>query len=140
MTRRLLVTGARDLPGRDEARVAAALVDALRATFDPAGGPVTLVHGDAPGVDRFAAALWQRWGWPVEAHPADWKGRGKAAGPERNQRMVDAGADVCAACPGPDSVGTWDCVGRARDAGIPVHAYPLSHPDDDIRDREEARR
>jgi hypothetical protein len=43
-----------------------------------------------------------------------------AQGHYRNQQMVDAGATICFAFPLDGSVGTWDCVRRARAAGIPV--------------------
>lgn len=59
------------------------------------------------------------WNVEQEVHDADWNEYGRAAGPIRNQEMVDAGADVCLAFPtgGP---GTRDCMRRARDAGIRV--------------------
>lgn len=80
---------------------------------------LTLVHGDAPGLDWTAAMVARELGWNVEAHPADWS-RGPKAGPERNQRMADAGAAVCLAFPQKGSKGTWDCMKRAFEAGIPV--------------------
>lgn len=80
---------------------------------------VVLVHGDAQGLDRTAARIAERFKWVTEPHPADWS-RGSRAGPERNQRMVDLGADLCLAFPMRGSRGTWDCVRRAFDAGIPV--------------------
>lgn len=81
-----------------------------------------LLHGDAQGVDRRAAEIAVALGWTVEPFPAD-RSRGPKAGPERNQRMVDAGADVCLAFPRVASKGTWDCVRRARAAGIKVLIY-----------------
>lgn len=82
-------------------------------------GPGLVVHGDAQGCDRMAAAYAVRAGWPTpEPHPADWS-RGKVGGRERNQLMVDLGADVCLAFPRRGSIGTFDCLVRARRAGIP---------------------
>jgi hypothetical protein len=87
-------------------------------------GPGLVVHGDARGLDRVAARVAIALGWPTpEAHPADWDRHGPPAGGRRNQLMVDLGADVCLAFPGPTSTGTWDCVRRARAAGIPVVVY-----------------
>jgi hypothetical protein len=96
-----------------------------------------LVHGNAPGWDRLAAAVWRAWGGVDEPHPADWDGpcretcaphhrrfrfRGSdycpAAGNYRNQEMADLGADECVA--GPGGSGTRDMVRRAKAAGIPV--------------------
>jgi hypothetical protein len=59
---------------------------------------------------------------PPEPYPADWS-FGKSGGPVRNQKMVDAGADVCLAFPLPDSTGTVDCMERARIAGIPTLVF-----------------
>jgi len=87
----------------------------------------TLVHGSAPGADAIADQ-WARernasagcvQGWcGIERFPADWKKRGKAAGPIRNSEMVAAGADMVIAFPG--DRGTADCVSKAKTAGILV--------------------
>ena len=91
--------------------------------LDDEGLRATLVHGGCPtGADREAASFWRITGRPVEPHPANWQRYGKAAGPRRNQEMVDAGADQCIAFfkRGAANRGTADCVARARAAGIPV--------------------
>ena len=79
---------------------------------------VTIVHGAAPGADRLAAVEATLRGLDVEAHPAYWNAYGKAAGPIRNQRMLDAGAELVIAFPG--GRGTADMVRRSREAGIVV--------------------
>lgn len=83
--------------------------------------PVTcLIEGGALGADRLA----RRWaytvgGITVETFPADWGAHGKAAGPIRNQRMIDEGKpDVVLAFPG--GRGTADMIRRAEAAGIRV--------------------
>lgn len=53
----------------------------------------------------------------VEPHPADWS-RGKRAGHDRNQLMVDLGADAVLAFPTRSSRGTYDCAARVERAGI----------------------
>ncbi len=82
--------------------------------------PFTLVHGGATGVDAIAAG-WgaAQAGVTVEVHPADWS-MGRPAGPIRNAKMIAYGADLVLAFPWRDSRGTWDCVNKARAAGIPV--------------------
>jgi hypothetical protein len=87
------------------------------------GEAVVVVHGHCPtGADHWAD-LWASETLDpevsVERHPADWS-RGKRGGPERNARMVAAGADVCLAFPLPGSRGTVDCMRKAQAAGIPV--------------------
>lgn len=63
------------------------------------------------------------WGGTVERHPAEWDKHGKAAGPIRNQKMVDLGATVCLAFPLPGSRGTAHCMSAARKASIPVWIF-----------------
>jgi hypothetical protein len=57
-------------------------------------------------------------GVTVEAYPADWKKHGRAAGPIRNQRMLDENPDILVAFPG--GKGTADMVARARKASLTV--------------------
>lgn len=78
-------------------------------------------QGEAPGVDQ----MWKRAGqtsrWTRDSMPAPWNELGNAAGPIRNQAMVDKGADLCIGIVTTiESVGTRDCLERARLAGIPT--------------------
>lgn len=110
---RILVTGSRHWTDRDA--IASGLFSQSR------GAPATLIHGAALGADSLAAEIAASWGWEVRAFPADWDKYGKAAGPIRNQQMLDeADPDVVIAFPMPDSRGTLDMMNRARYAGIPV--------------------
>ena len=119
MTYRLLVTGSRHW------RNVPVVESELGAWWDEVGRDrdAVLVHGSAAGLDSIAATVWQQWGLPVEPHPANWRRYGRAAGPNRNQEMVDLGADVCLAFPLGESRGTRDCMRRASEAGIPVIDY-----------------
>ena len=114
---RILITGSRHWG--DAAAVNKALLDATNG-MDRAR--VTVVHGNAQGADRHAGNAAEFYGMNVEVHPADWNKHGKAAGPIRNQKMVDLGADICLAFPHPTfkSVGTRHCMKAAEKAGIPV--------------------
>lgn len=113
---RILVTGSRH--HTDEHLIAAALADAL-TELSPTSA-VTLVSGNARGADALAEKYADALGMDVERHPADWGKHGRAAGPKRNQQMVDLGADLCLAFPLEESRGTYDCIRRARAAGIEV--------------------
>lgn len=81
---------------------------------------VVLVHGNARGADKMAAKIAEELGWTPEPHDADWKKYKNAAGPIRNQEMVDLGADLCLGFPTPASIGTYDCMEKARQAKIHV--------------------
>lgn len=84
---------------------------------------VTILHGAcSTGVDRVAQAWAERHMMGIKRRPAKWNTFGKAAGPKRNQEMVDMKPDYCLAFPS-NGTGTADCAKRAADAGIPVF-YP----------------
>lgn len=83
-----------------------------------------LIQGGARGADRSAAECARGLGIKVVTVPADWRTHGKAAGPIRNQRMIDDfKPDLVLAFPG--GRGTADMVSRARAAGIEV-IFPVS--------------
>lgn len=89
-------------------------------------GPLTtIVHGDARGADKMCAFVARQLGYQVHAHPAKWDVYGKAAGPLRNQEMVDCHRDIELVLAFHDdlrhSKGTADMVRVARMAGIPVN-------------------
>jgi hypothetical protein len=122
---RILVTGSREPSVGDVRLILRELGLATREAIDK-GEPVVIVHGAAPGVDTIA----KRWairtdGVAHEPHPADWRYSGGWAGHIRNQAMVSQGADLCLAFPGPGSRGTYDCMRRAEEAGIPVKVCGL---------------
>jgi hypothetical protein len=122
VTKRILITGSRDWT--DRATIEAALSEQWSPTECPVGQ--VLVSGACPtGADRIAEDVWLQMGGDVERHPADWDKHGKAAGPRRNQEMVDLGAAICLAFPLPNSRGTKHCMAAAERAGIPVHVF---HP------------
>jgi hypothetical protein len=119
---RLLVTGSRtwhDIPSIEQAL-------AVILARHPEG--ILLVHGGCPrGADAIAAAYAARTpGYQIEAHPADWRRYGRAAGYRRNAEMIALGADGCAAFIRGGSPGSTSAVRLARAAGIPVwlHAQP----------------
>ena len=118
---RTLVTGSRHWTDRD--LLESTLEDFLGSQRIPPD-QVALVVGDCPtGADAMAVEWATRVGIPESQRKpfqADWATHGRAAGPMRNQDMVDSGADWCFAFPLPGSRGTWDCVRRAGKAEIPV--------------------
>lgn len=111
---RVLVCGGRDYC--DSSRVWGEL-DALHRTAKH--DCMVVIQGGATGADCIArewcCARYVRY----ENYPADWKAHGKAAGPMRNQRMLEQGQpDLVLAFPG--GRGTADMVRRAKVAGIKV--------------------
>jgi hypothetical protein len=112
---RVLICGGRnfkDLPFLDRT------LDALHAKRPFSA----VIHGGARGADEMAHFWAGATGVCTEVYHADWRKHGKAAGPRRNQRMLDeATPDLVVAFPG--GAGTTDMVKRARKAGVQVIAY-----------------
>ena len=123
---RLLVCGGREYSNRDALFAA---IDAIVPWYEPdADGNtlpkgVTIISGGARGADQIAED-WAAINWTeLEVFKADWTKHGRAAGPIRNQRMLDEGKpDAVLAAAG--GTGTADMIRRAKAAGIPVHYCP----------------
>jgi len=114
-----LVCGGRDYADRERVRE---ILDDIHALT-----PITtLVHGAAPGADSLAFEWAIANNIPARSFPADWQKHGKAAGPIRNQQMLDEGRpDIVVAFPG--GRGTADMVTRSRAHGAsPQRIYEVS--------------
>lgn len=138
---RLLVTGPRDLQGAEVIWLPLwMLVHAKKS--------IIVEHGACPtGADLYAHEWIELPGQPwnrehrnyepkeqclalEDPHPANWGKYGKAAGPIRNQEMVDVDPtpDACFAWPSPDCRGTLDCMARSWVKGIPVYIWHYLEP------------
>ena len=110
--RRIIVCGGRGYRNRDSVYWQLDRIHTAR-------GIAVVIHGAARGADSLAAEWAQDRCVLAEPYPADWASDGKAAGPIRNQRMLDQAApDAVVAFPG--GRGTDDMVRRAKVAGVPV--------------------
>lgn len=106
---RVLVCGGRDYSDAGK----------VEQTLDLLPAPVTLICGMARGADVLAFSWAKSRGFPIDCYPADWQAHGRAAGPIRNQQMIDTGKpDLVIAFPG--GAGTQDMMRRARATGIKV--------------------
>jgi hypothetical protein len=90
---------------------------------------VTIIHGAARGADMIAGEVAKQFGWNVREYPAQWDKHGKAAGPLRNQLMLDREnlrdnpIELCIAFHDElhkQEGGTYDMVRRSAALGIPV--------------------
>lgn len=122
MADRVLVCGGRNWQDRDT------VWQALYAIPADCGDLILeIIEGGANGADRFARQWAEHCGVPVRTFYADWVKDGRAAGPIRNQRMIDDGKpDLVVAFPG--GRGTADMVRRAKAAGIEVREIPTPEP------------
>lgn len=79
----------------------------------------TIIHGGALGADYMAGKWAEKTNIQQEVYAADWKKHGPAAGPIRNQLMLNnSQPDIVVAFPG--GKGTADMVKRAQKANIKV--------------------
>ena len=126
---RVLVCGGRDYNDRTS------VYEALNTIVIDRGPIDVIIHGDASGADRLAGDWARAHGVTEIRVPADWANidvpgavvrsrrdgtkYNAAAGPMRNQRMLDQhGPDLVLAFPG--GSGTGDMMTRAYAAGVEV--------------------
>jgi hypothetical protein len=125
---RLLITGSRSWTD----------IAAIRAEFDIVreheGTDVILVSGNCPnGADKMCEDLAAEYGWQVELHPLDWKSGPEGtynprAGFDRNELMVELGADFVLAFVKDNSGGAMNTVGHARKGGLPTKVIHRTTP------------
>ena len=110
--KRILVCGGRAY--KDSVRVDTVL-NAVAKKYEV----TAIIQGEAAGADTLAAAWGRRRRILAVGFKADWATHGRAAGPIRNQQMLDEGRpDAVVAFPG--GSGTANMIRRARAAGLPV--------------------
>jgi hypothetical protein len=118
---RLLVTGSRFFPaGWDIHRVQRCLD--IFCVIE--GRPDFVMQGGADGFDHAAKTWADANGIEQKTFWAEWHKRGRAAGGERNQRMLDEGKPTLVLAFPPGVSGTYDMIERAEAAGIPVIRVP----------------
>lgn len=86
--------------------------------------PSVVIQGEARGADSLAKKAAEELGIRVLSFPAEWKKYGRAAGPLRNEKMLEEGKPDLVLAFHNDiskSKGTKDCIKRAREKGIPVY-------------------
>jgi len=112
---KILVTGDREWS--DTRRIVEVLVE-----YHSSDNPPTLIHGACCGADTLAKMVGKALGWNVIPFPADWDKYNLAAGPIRNQVMVDQKPDIVIAFHNnlAKSRGTKNCVSKAIKAGIEI--------------------
>lgn len=120
---RVLVCGSRDWSN----------VAAVRCVLAKLPVGTVVIHGDCRGADKIAGSIATKLGLDVIAFPADWDVAGPAAGPMRNQRMIDEGKPTYVIAFHADidsSKGTKDMIRRARAEKLPVEIVTGECPHD----------
>jgi len=115
---RILCCGDRNWNRPNDIKIALVL-----AIADNIFDEVTIIHGNANGADRLSGMVALSLDMMVESYPANWSEYGRAAGPIRNQQMLDEGKPnlvIAFHSNLENSKGTADMVRRARKANIPI--------------------
>lgn len=126
MRRYLLVAGSRDFTDTET------FDDVMEYETDGVTADLVIVEGGAKGVDTMAKE-WARENGAeyVEIKP-EWGKYGKAAGPKRNDKMVELvrekGGKALYFWNG-ESKGTRQCIESARKAGVPVKIWDTVNGD-----------
>ena len=79
----------------------------------PVEYPFPVVDGGARGADTLAEEIAEGVGLPIKVFPADWKNLGRAAGPIRNEQIVEYADYVLAFYDGNITGGTKNSVNHA---------------------------
>jgi len=98
------------------------------------GGPLVIIAGVAKGADSIAEDRARYHNIELDLYPAQWHLYGRAAGPRRNQQMLDEGQPGLVVAFHDDlenSKGTADMVRRAKKAGVPVIHVSHKNPGGD---------
>ena len=106
---KILVTGSRHFTDKSY----------MKESIESVGHVVCIIQGEARGADRCAKEIAKEMGVECKGYPAQWSKYGKAAGPIRNQEMLDKEhPDLVLAFPLEGSIGTWDMIGRCKKTGV----------------------
>ena len=90
----------------------------------PEEGEFIFLSGHCAGVDQLAEQFAVQNNHPCILFPAEWSKYGRAAGPIRNQKMVDEANYVLAFWDG-SSRGTASLIRYAQQCGKPVRIIPI---------------
>lgn len=90
-----------------------------------------IIHGAAKGLDSIAGQIAEAYVCKTISMPAQWNELGKAAGPKRNQEMLNVllalgncGYEIYVeAFPLELSIGTYDMIKRSKQAGVEVNIH-----------------
>ena len=118
---KIVVTGDREWTSLE---TIAAAFTWLLTTRNIAASEVVVVEGEARGADLGCRVVAEGMGMKVIPMPAEWKKYGRAAGPIRNQQMLDQHLDITLCLAFHDdlehSKGTKDMTKRCKRSAVPV--------------------
>lgn len=90
--------------------------------FEPRASELVIISGLAKGADTMAVDWAKKNNVTYEGYPAQWDKYGRAAGPVRNQQMLDTGVDLVIAFPKGEAKGTRHMMKIAKEKGVEIRA------------------
>lgn len=127
---KILVCGGRDYGSeKDDDIKMLAIIDKIYKQYEEhlKTIPLKVVHGGCKGADlnfvkllRYFCRKHSQLKPKIKEYPADWDNHGKAAGPIRNQQMLDNNLDIDFAIAFRGGRGTADMVKRLKKADIKI--------------------
>lgn len=121
---KVLVTGSREF---DNPKVIAYALDTAISAAQKAKYDIKIAQGGARGADSLVKEYCEKWNITCIEYKADWDKHGRAAGPIRNQEMLnDFKPNVLLAFikHGAANIGTKDMINRALKGGMSVNIFP----------------
>lgn len=112
----VIVAGSRSIENCDR------LKDAWMLYGPKAENGVTILSGDASGVDECAEDLASIYDHDYVEYEAEWEKHGDAAGPIRNEQMAEDGDMLIAVWDG-ESQGTKNMIGQAVEKGLEIAVH-----------------
>ena len=134
---RLIIAGSREFTHPKWREFLTHALTMFAESFEVDLANVELFSGGCRGIDMHGEDIARERGWTVRRFEPDWAQHGKAAGPMRNQAMLDAGADGCIIARLDDSRGSRDMQRRAEPE-VPTLALVMDREDENGNHFDEA--
>ncbi|MEK6885200.1 MAG: SLOG family protein [Nanoarchaeota archaeon] len=110
----IIIAGSRKI-GQKHKKYIFSLLDLVFKKLDlPKEEKIIIFSGKCYGMDALGEPYAKQNSWEVKDFYADWNRLGKAAGPIRNQEMIDSDAHLLICFYLEDSVGSKDIISRAK--------------------------
>ena len=122
----IIIAGSRKI-GKEHKKYVFSLLDSIFEKLSiPKEEKIAIFSGKCYGMDELGEAYATQNSWEIRDFFADWKVLGKAAGPTRNQKMIDSGANFLICFYLEDSKGSKDIIARAKKKNIKTIALKIT--------------
>ena len=116
---RVIIAGSRDYINYAQAK------QCIDDDLKDINGEITVLSGGCRGADKLGERYATEHHFAIETYLPDWKRYGKAAGPQRNRKMVDSCDSIICFWDGKSS-GTKSLLSYAKKHEKPIHLHIVS--------------